>query len=55
MMRTYLDLSLQEAADQLAGDYSASVASFDEVETEILRMADMLSSGIIAQFPNRFV
>jgi hypothetical protein len=55
MMRTHLDLTLQEASEQLAGDYSASVASFDEIETEILRMADMLSSGIIAQFPNRFV
>lgn len=54
MMRTHLDLTLQEAADQLAGDYAASVAIYDEIETEILHMADALSAGIIAQFPNEF-
>ena len=27
---------------------------YDEVETEILHMADMLSSGLIAQFPQEF-
>jgi hypothetical protein len=54
MMRVHLDLTLQEAADQLAGDYAASVAIYDEIETEILHMADALSAGIIAQFPNEF-
>jgi hypothetical protein len=54
MMRTHLDLTLEEASHQLGGDYAASVAVYDEVETEILHMADMLSSGIIAQLPNKF-
>jgi hypothetical protein len=54
MMKTHLDLTLQEASDQLTGDYTASVADYDEVENEILEMADMLSSGIIAQFPQKF-
>jgi hypothetical protein len=54
MMKTHLDLTLAEAAAQLSGDYSTSVALYDEVETEILHMADMLSSGIVAQFPNAF-
>jgi hypothetical protein len=54
MMRSHLDLTLEEASDQLEGDYAGSVAIFDEIETEILDMADMLSSGIVAQFPNRF-
>ena len=54
MMRMHLDLTLEEAAHQLGGDYAASVADYDAVETEILHMADMLSAGIIAQFPNRF-
>jgi hypothetical protein len=51
MMKDHLDLTLEEAAAQLGGDYAASVAVYDEVETEILHMADMLSSGLIAQFP----
>jgi hypothetical protein len=54
MMKDHLDLTLEEAAAQLGGDYAKSVALYDEVETEILHMADMLSSGIIAQFPRRF-
>lgn len=55
MMKDHLDLTLEEAAAQLGGDYAASVAVYDEVETEILHMADMLSSGLIAQFPQEFV
>jgi hypothetical protein len=54
MMKAHLDLTLQEASDQLGGNYAASIAGFDAVETEILGMADMLSSGIIAQFPQKF-
>jgi hypothetical protein len=54
MMKMHLDLTLQEASDQLTGDYLASVTDFDTVETEILGMADTLSSGIIAQFPEKF-
>jgi hypothetical protein len=54
MMRDHLDLTLQEAAHQLGGDYAASVADYDAVVTEILEMADMLSTGIIKQFPNAF-
>jgi hypothetical protein len=54
MMRDHLDLTLQEAAHQLRGDYAASVADYDAVETEILGMADMLSRGIIKQFPQKF-
>jgi hypothetical protein len=54
MMKDHLDLTLKEAAAQLGGDYAASVAVYDEVETEILHMADMLSSGLIAQFPQEF-
>jgi len=54
MMKTHLDLTLQEASHQLSGDYAASVADYDAVEAEIIHMADMLSSGIVAQFPDRF-
>jgi len=54
MMKTHLDLTLQEAAQQLGGDFAASVATYDKVETEILHMANMLSAGIVAQFPSMF-
>jgi hypothetical protein len=54
MMRDHLDLTLAEAADRLAGDFDQDIADYDAVHVEILEMADMLSSGIIAQFPDRF-
>ena len=54
MMHTHLTLTTTEAVDELTGSYAASVAAYDQVEREILRMADMLSSGIVAQFPGRF-
>jgi hypothetical protein len=54
MMREHLDLTLEEAAAQLGGDYARSVALYDDVEDEILHMADMLAEGLIAQFPEAF-
>ena len=54
MMREHLDLTLEEATAQLSGDYTASIAVYDEVHTQALEMADMLSEGIIAQFKNKF-
>jgi hypothetical protein len=54
MMRDHLDLTLAEAADRLTGDFDLDIADYDAVHIEILQMADMLSGGIIAQFPDRF-
>jgi hypothetical protein len=53
-MRVHLDQTLREAADELGGKYAAGVREYDHVHKHILKMADMLSSGIIAQFPGRF-
>jgi hypothetical protein len=54
MMKEHLDLTLNEAVEYLAGNYTASIATYELVHTQILGMADMLSSGIIRQFPNMF-
>jgi hypothetical protein len=54
MMKTHLDQTLTEGVDQLTGRYAAGVHEYDAIERHILEMADMLSSGIVNQFPGRF-
>jgi hypothetical protein len=54
MMKTHLDQTLAEASDQLTGKYAASAAEYDQIETHILEMADGLSAGIVAAFPDQF-
>ena len=54
MMKSHLDLTLAEATAHLKGDWTADIAAYAKVEQEILQMADMLSAGIISQFPAQF-
>jgi len=53
MMHDHLDITLAEAVDHLKGDYAADIADYDKVHTQILKMADMLTDGIVAQFPEQ--
>jgi hypothetical protein len=50
----HVNLLLQEATTRLKGDWAGNIAAFDEGEHQALQMADMLSDGIIKQFPSRF-
>ncbi len=54
MMKSHLDLTLGEAVARLQGRYPDDISAYDAVHAEILQMADMLSDGIIAQFPQLF-
>jgi hypothetical protein len=54
MMRIHLNQVVGLAVDQLQGRYSAAVRLYDVYIGHILDMADMLSTGIIRQFPARF-
>ena len=54
MMATHIDQTVAYAAAQLAGHYARSIRIYGRAEHHMLRMADMLSNGIIAQFPGRF-
>lgn len=54
MMQSHLDLTLEEASARLTGDFAADIAAYEKVHADILEMADMLSTGIIQQFPQNF-
>ena len=54
MMRAHLDQTLAEAILRLEGDHEAEVRTYDEIHVHILEMADVLSDGMIAQFPEKF-
>lgn len=54
MMRVHLDRTLEEAVARLQGRYDDDIAAYAAVHADILEMADMLSDGIIKQFPRQF-
>ena len=54
MMHEHLDLTTAEVVARLQGDWAADIAAYEKVHTQIRKMADMLSTGIIKQFSNKF-
>ncbi len=54
MMSGHLDWTLTEAVARLNADWEGDVKAYNRIHRDILHMADMLSRGIITQFPGRF-
>ena len=54
MMTAHLDRTLEEAVARLQGRYADDVTAYEAIHADILHMADMLSDGIVARFPDRF-
>jgi hypothetical protein len=53
-LQMHITLLLKEATAQIQKDWSGSIAAFDESERQAWQMADLLSDGIMKQFPSRF-
>jgi len=54
MMHEHLAATGAEALARKNANYPADVTAFDNVHIQILAMADMLTEGIVKQFPNMF-
>jgi len=54
MMETHITQTTAYAAEVLAGDIESAITTFDEAHAHMEHMADTLSAGLIAQFPERF-
>jgi hypothetical protein len=54
MLKGHLDATTAEVLARLNSDWTGDVAAYDDVHIQALGMADMLSTGIVAQFPKSF-
>jgi hypothetical protein len=50
----HLQLTTDEAVARLQGDWDADVAAYDRIHAHALHFSDLLSTGLVKQFPKRF-
>lgn len=54
MTHDHLRLTTDEVVARLTKNWAADVRAYDRIHRQILHMADMLSDGLVDQFPARF-
>lgn len=54
MMKAHIDTTVAYAGAVIGQNYPDAITTFNEAEAHMLHMADVLSRGIIAQFPDKF-
>jgi hypothetical protein len=53
-LRMHLRLTTEEAVARLQGKWAADVAAYDRIHKHALHLSDLLSDGLVKQFPQRF-
>lgn len=54
MLKEHISTTVLYAVDLLKGDYTGAIQHYDAAYHHMMMMADVLASGIIAQFPHKF-
>jgi hypothetical protein len=54
MMQLHITQTIAYASDALTGDYTKAIADYGLAEQHMQEMSDMLSAGLIRQFPKNF-
>lgn len=54
MLYNHLAMTKEEAVDILTRKYADSIHTFENIEQEALAMADIMTQGIVKQFPQHF-
>jgi hypothetical protein len=53
MMKTHIDQTVTYSVDLLKGDYAKAISDYDAAFSHMMEMADTLSQGISAKFPDK--
>ena len=54
LLKEHMDLMVAIVTARLQKDWAGDIAAYDKAEEQILKIADALSAGIVAQFPDKF-